>query len=70
MKTPASRQVPGGIAALEQRGVGEVIDALAQTKGAGMDLLSKPLQEVPGLLNDFIGSPAYANEAGSSQYSG
>ena len=59
------RSVPGGAQALQQPLVGSTIDVLSQTKGAGLDLLSKPLQQSGGIINDLILSPAYAAPSGN-----
>jgi hypothetical protein len=48
--------------------VGGVIDVLSQSKGAGLDLLSKPLQQAPGIMGDFVVSPAYAAPPSSGSY--
>jgi RHS repeat-associated protein len=62
------RATPGGAQALQQPLVGGVIDVLSQSKGAGLDLLSKPLQQAPGIMGDFVVSPAYAAPPSSGSY--
>jgi RHS repeat-associated protein len=62
--------VPGGVQALEQPLVGGLVNALTQTKGAGLDLLSQPLQQVPGIINDVFPAPAYAAPPGGQGATG
>jgi len=60
----AIKATPGGAAALRNNpAVEQVIDAVSQSKGAALDLLSKPFQEVRGIMSDAIVSPAYAAPA-------
>lgn len=56
--------VPGG-ARVMQSGAGSALNILAQTKGAGLDLLSRPLQAVSGFISDFVLPPAIAGTVGA-----
>ena len=55
---------PGG-ARVMQSGAGSAVNILAQTKGAGLDLLSRPLQGVSGFISDFVLPPAIAGTVGA-----